>query len=265
MGTRLLAGRDLTERDDETGPKVAVVNESFARRYWKIENPLGKQFHEVDKKELFTVVGVVEDAKYRDFRKGAPPTVYLPLRQIPSTMGWNLNLEVWTYGEPRSLIMPARDILNRQLKDVSTTFQTFTELIDERLLYERLLTALSVSFGALGILICAVGIYGIAAYSVNRRTAEIGVRMALGATPGAVMRLILREHMILVCAGLCAGSAGALILTRFLRTWLFGVSPTDVPSLVASVLCLAGITALATTIPARRAAGIEPLRALRHQ
>jgi predicted permease len=264
MGTRLLMGRDFTERDDETGPKVAVVNDSFAHRYWEHENPLGKQFHEVDEKELFTVVGVVEDAKYRDFRKGAPPTIYLPLRQIPSTMGWSLNLEVWTYGEPRSLIMPARDILNRQLKDVSTTFQTFTELIDERLLYERLVTALSVSFGGLGILICAVGIYGIAAYSVNRRTAEIGVRMALGATPGAVMRLILREQMILVCAGLCAGVAGALILTRFLRTWLFGVSPTDVPTLVASALCLASITALATTIPARRAAAIEPLRALRH-
>ena len=100
---------------------------------------------------------------------------------------------------------------------------------------------------------------------MSRRTAEIGVRMALGATPGAVMRLIFREQMVVVCAGLCAGAAGALLLTRFLRTWLFGVSPSDVPSLAGSMLCLAAITALATSIPARRAAGIEPLRALRHQ
>jgi len=265
MGTRLLMGRDFTERDDETASKVAVVNESFARRYWGEENPLGKRFHEVDKKDLITVVGVVKDAKYRDFRKSAPPAVYLPLRQIPSTMGWSLQLEVWTYGDPHSLITPVREVLTCQQKDVSTTFQTFTELIDKRLLYERLLTALSVSFGALGILICAVGIYGVAAYSVSRRTAEIGVRMALGATPGAVMRLIFREHIVLVCAGLCAGATGALLLTRFLRTWLFGVSPSDVPSLVGSMLALAAVTALATSIPARRAAGIEPLRALRHQ
>jgi ABC-type antimicrobial peptide transport system permease subunit len=176
-----------------------------------------------------------------------------------------MDLEVWTYGEPHSLIVPAREILARQQKDVPVTFQSFTELIDERLLYERLLTALSASFGVLGILICAIGIYGVAAYSVNRRTAEIGIRMALGATPGAVMRLVLREHMMLVCAGLGAGAAGALLLARFLRTWLFGVSPTDVPSLVVGMLCLAGLTALATSIPARRAAGIEPLRALRHQ
>ena len=265
MGTRLLMGRDLTEQDDQAGPRVAVVNESFVHRYWGEENPLGKRIHEVDKKDLITVVGVVEDAKYRDFRKAAPPSVYLPLRQTDSTMGWVPNLEVWTYGDPHSLIAPVRDLLARQLKDVSTTFQTFTELIDERLLYERLLTALSVSFGGLGILICAVGIYGVAAYSVSRRTAEIGVRMALGATPGAVMRLIFREQMVLVCAGLCGGAAGALLLTRFLRTWLFGVSPGDVPSLAGSMLCLAAITALATSIPARRAAGIEPLRALRHQ
>jgi predicted permease len=265
MGTRLLMGRDLTERDDGAGPKVAVISESFAHRYWGDENPLGKQFNEVDKKELITVAGVVEDAKYRDFRKEEPPSVYLPLLQADSMMGWSPHLEVWTYGEPHSLIAPVRDLLTRQLKDVSTTFQTFTELIDARLLYERLLTALSVSFGGLGILICAVGIYGVAAYSVSCRTAEIGLRMALGATPGAVMRLIFREQMVVVCAGLCAGGAGALLLTRFLRTWLFGVSPSDVPSLAASMLCLAAITALATSIPARRAAGIEPLRALRHQ
>ena len=265
MGTRLLMGRDLTQRDDEAGPKVAVINESFARRYWGEEKSLGRQFHEVDKKDLVTVVGVVQDAKYRDFRKAAPPSVYLPLLQADSTMGWSPHLEVWTYGDPHSLIAPVRDLLTGQLKDVSTTFQTFTELIDKQLLYERLLSALAVSFGGLGILICAVGIYGVAAYSVSRRTAEIGVRMALGATPGAVMHFIFREQMVVVCAGLCAGVAGALLLTRFLRTWLFGVSPTDVPSLVGSVLCLAAITALATAIPARRAAGIEPLRALRHQ
>ena len=188
-------------------PKWRVVNESFARHYWGNENPMGKQFHEVDKKELLTVVGVVEDAKYRDFRKAAPPTVYLPLRQC--LRRW-VGACIWRCG-PTAIHTrssgPYEICLNRQLKDVSTKFQTFTELIDERLLYERLLTALSVSFGGLGILICAVGIYGVAAYSVSRRTAEIGIRMALGATPSAVMRLILREQMVLVCAGLCAGSA----------------------------------------------------------
>jgi predicted permease len=265
MGTRVLLGRDFSERDVETAPPVAVVNESFAQRYWPGENPVGKQFHRVDRKELFTVAGVVEDAKYRDFRKAAPPSVYWPLAQVPPATGWSAHLEVWTHGEPHALIPSVRDILNRHSKDISATFRSFTEMIDERLLYERLLTALAVSFGGLGLLICAVGIYGVAAYSVSRRTGEIGIRMALGATPGSVMRLLVREQMLLVCAGLCAGAVGALFLARFLRTWLFGVSPTDVPSLVAGMLSLAGVAALATAIPARRAAGIEPLRALRHQ
>jgi predicted permease len=265
MGTRLLLGRDFAVQDGETAPKVAIVNESFAQRYWRNENPLGKQFHRTDNKELITVVGVVEDAKYRDFRKAAPPSVYWPLSQIPPATGWSPHLEVWTYGDPHALIAPVREILTRRQKDLPATFRTFTEMIDERLLYERLLTALSVSFGGLGILICAVGIYGVAAYSVNRRTGEIGIRMALGATPGAVMRLIMGEQLLLVGVGLGAGAAGALLLTRFLRAWLFGVSPTDVPSLLAAVLGLAGIAALATSIPARRASEMEPLRALRHE
>ncbi len=261
MGTRLVAGRDLTEKDDAASPLIAVVNESFARRYWPGQSPLGKQFHEVDKAAFLTVAGVVEDAKYRDFRKSAPPTVYLPLLQRASTGGWSLNLEVWTYTDPHSLIRP----MTKLLGGVETTIRTFTELIDRRLLYERLLTSLSVAFGALGILICAVGIYGVAAYSVSRRTAEIGIRMALGATPGHVMRRILREQAMLLGGGLVVGAAGALLLTRFLRTWLFGVSPTDVPTLIAGMLCLAVVTGIATSLPARRAAAIEPLRALRHE
>jgi predicted permease len=265
MGTRLLAGREFNEGDDAAAPKVAVVNESFARRYWGSQDPLGKQTREVDKKEWVTVVGVVQDAKYRDFRKDAPPAVYLPLLQTDSLMGWSPHLEVWTYADPHSLVAPVRRILSREANGVDTNFRTFTELIDFRLLYERLLTALSIAFGGLGILICAIGIYGVAAYSVNRRTSEIGVRMALGATPGSVMRLILGGQAILVCAGLCTGAGGALLLTRFLSAWLFGVSPTDVPTLVLSMICLAAVTLLATLIPARRAAGTEPLLALRHQ
>jgi len=265
LGTRLLMGRDLTERDTSANAKVAVVNQAFAQRYWGGENPLGRQFHEVDKKEIFTVVGVVEDAKYRDFRKAALAVVYLPLFQAESLLGWDPHLQVWTNGDPHSLIAPVRELLAAQHSGISVNYQTFTELIDERLLYERLLTALAVSFGLLGLLICAVGIYGVAAYSVSSRTAEIGIRMALGAPPAKVMRLVFGEQLLVVAAGLCAGAAGALALTRFLRSWLFGVAPNDPLSLLLSALCLAAITALATAIPARRAAATEPLRVLRHQ
>jgi predicted permease len=265
IGTRLLMGRDLTEHDDGAAPKVAVVNESFARRYWGAENPLGKEFRELDGKTAFTVAGVVEDAKYRDLRKAAPPTVYLPLLQAPSTMQWDMNLEIWTHAEPHSLVKPVGDLVNRELKGAPTTFRTFTELIDRHLLYERLLTALSVCFGGLALLICGIGIYGVAAYSVSRRTAEIGIRMAMGATPASVVRLLLGEQALVVLAGLSAGAAGVLLLTRFLQTWLFGVSPTDRLTLIAGAACLAAITAVATLIPARRAAGIDPMRALRHE
>ena len=264
MGTRLLAGRDLTARDDGAAEKVGVVNESFARRFWSDGSAVGKQIQSLEKKEqLITVVGVVEDAKYRDFRKGAPPTIYLPLRQIDSTMGWSINLEVWTHGDPHALIAPARELLARRSKDVPVDFQSFQELIDKRLLYERMMTALAVAFGVLGIVTCAVGLYGIAAYSVSRRTAEIGIRMALGASPAAVTRLILREQMVLVAVGLCVGAGGTVLLTRFLRAWLFGVSPTDAGTLAGSVVELAAITAVATLVPALRAAATEPVRALR--
>jgi putative ABC transport system permease protein len=265
VGTRLLSGRDFADRDSAKAPQVAVVNESFARRYWGNDNPLGRQFREVERQEPITVIGVVEDAKYRDLRRATPPTAYFSLLQMPAITGWSLKLEVWTQLEPHLLIGPVRDLLNRELSDTPVTFQTFAELVDEKLLYERMLTALSVAFGSLGILICAVGVYGVAAYSVSRRTSEIGVRLALGATPGAVIGMILREQMILVVVGLAAGTAGALLLTRFLRTWLFGVSSTDSLSLISGMLWLAAITALATYIPARRAAGVQPLAALRHE
>jgi predicted permease len=265
IGTRLLMGRDLTEHDDGAAPLVAVVNESFARRYWGAENPLGKEFHQLDEKAPITVAGVVEDAKYRNLRKPAPPTVYLPLLQAPSTLGWDINLEIWTHAEPNSLIKPVSGLLDRELNGAPATFRTFTELMDRHLLYERLLTALSVCFGGLALLICGIGIYGVAAYSVSRRTAEIGIRMAMGATPASIVRLLLGEQALVVLSGLSAGAAGVLLLTRFLSTWLFGVSPTDRLTLIAGAICLATITAAATLIPARRATGIDPMRALRHE
>ena len=261
MGTRILMGRDLTLQDDRGATRVALVNQSFARQYWRDQNPIGRQFHEADKRDLITVVGVVEDAKYRDFRKGAPATIYLPLlQQQEAVPGWGINLEIWTQADPHSLIRPVSALLHGD----DATIRTFTELIDRRLLYERLLSVLSISFGALGVLICAVGIYGVAAYSVGRRTAEIGIRMAVGATPAAILRLILGEQGVLLILGLGVGAAGAAFLTRFLRTWLFGISPTDPGSIAAGVITLAAITALASCFPARHAAAIEPLRALRH-
>jgi predicted permease len=265
IGTRLLTGRDFSNHDDAAGQKVAVVNESFARRYWSGENPVGKSFREVDKNEPITVIGVVEDAKYRDFRKEARPTVYLPLAQAPSTLGWSINFEIWTYTEPHAVIKSVQNILDRQLKDVPVVFQTFNELVDRRLLYERLLTALSICFGGLAIIMCVVGIYGVASYSVNRRTAEIGVRMALGATRSSVVGLVLREQLLLLAAGTASGLAAASIASHLIQSWLFGVSPGDAMSLAAAAIVLTSATLLAAFFPARRAAGVDPIAALRYE
>ena len=265
MGTRMLAGRDFTERDDAKSLRVAIVNESFARYFWGNDDAVGKRVHEPDRPDRVTVVGVVRDVAYRDFRKPVPRTIYLPLAQAPSSMGWDIGIEIWTSTNPLTIAPEVRQIIRGIDKAVPVKLESFNALIDQRLLNERILTALAECFGGLALLISAVGVYGIAAYSTARRTVEVGIRMALGATRGGIVKLMLGEHLPLTCVGLAAGLAGTFYLARFLEAWLFGVNAKDLASLLLSVLFLGVVTGLATFIPAYRAARIEPLRALRHE
>jgi putative ABC transport system permease protein len=264
MGTPLILGRDIHDSDSAAAPPVALVNESLARRF-SGGNPIGQRIF--DKNKAITIVGVVGDARYRRLRDDAPPTVYRPLSQLPPSFEFllQLHLEVWTAAPATSLAAPVRDIVKHLNGSSVVDTKTFDSLIDENLLYERLLAALSAAFGFIGLLLSAIGVYGLSAYSVARRTGEIGIRMALGATPRSVLRLILADHARLLLTGAAAGSLMSIVLTRFLRAWLFGVSATDPALFIAALAILSTAAMSAAFVPARRAARLNPVTALRHE
>jgi predicted permease len=267
MGTPLLLGRDFGPADERSGaPLTAIVSESFARHFWGNENAIGKRIHETDKVARITVIGVARDARHRSFRQPAPRTVYLPFPP-PASEGlmWGFHIELWTQTNPESLIAAVRKAFREENSQVPVELHTFNTLIDRRLLYERLLTAIAICFGVLGTLMSGIGVYGVAAYSASRRTLEVGIRVALGATKPQIVGLFVSEQLLIAFTGLTVGVVGALTLTRFLQTWLFGVSRADVRSFTAGVFILAGVSAIATFIPAARALRIEPWRALRSE
>jgi predicted permease len=267
MGTPILLGRPFAARDGQPGaPSVALVSESLARHFWHNENQVGKRIHELEKTDRATVIGVVRDAKYWTFRDGAPRTIYLPFPPPMSEgMARNYPIEIWTALRPEALIAAVRNVFENENSQVPVEFETFDELLDRQLLSERLLTIIALSFGGLGLLMAAIGIYGVAAYSVSRRFTEVGIRVALGATKAQIVWLFLNEHVMLVFSGVSFGVIGASILTRFLRTWLFGISAADLPSFAGSVALLAVVGVLATLIPAIRALKADPSRLLRSE
>jgi predicted permease len=265
MGTPLLLGREFEARDQQpNAPVAAIVNESFARHFWSKENPIGKRVHEVDKAKRIAVIGVARDAKYRTLRDDAPRTIYLRFPPPPAGLAFNFQVEVWTAPHPEALVPAVRKIFQDENAQIPVRLQTFDRLIDGRLLYERLLSGIAICFGVLALLMATVGVYGVAAYSASRRTLEVGIRVALGATKPQILWLFVRQHLAFVLAGLAAGVASALGLAQFLRAWLFGISAADAPSFVAGMGVLAAVSAIAILIPAARAMRLEPWRLLQN-
>jgi ABC-type antimicrobial peptide transport system permease subunit len=261
----LILGRNFGQSDSAGSPHVAVVNEAFARRAFGLSNPLGHRIYETAKKDTITIVGVVSNARYRSLRAEAPPTVYRPIAQLPSAFGFllTLNLEVWTSTPPSSVANPIDRLVKHLDSQASVDLRAFDSLIDSDLLYERLLTVLSVAFGIIGLLLSAIGVYGLSAYSVARRTSEVGIRMAMGATPRSIFTLILSEHLRLLAIGVTAGSLLSIALTRFLHAWLFGVSATDPLVFFSALVFVSALAVIAAFVPARRAAHLNPVAALR--
>jgi ABC-type antimicrobial peptide transport system permease subunit len=178
-------------------------------------------------------------------------------------MAWSYPIEIWTEPKPEALMVPVRKLFQEENSQVPVEFQTFDELIDMTLLSERLLTIIAMSFGALGLLMAAIGIYGAAAYSVSRRLLEVGIRVAVGATKPRILWLFVSEHLMLAFAGLAVGVMATVGLMQFLRAWLFNISALDLPGFAGSVALLTGVSALAILMPALRALKVEPSRLLR--
>jgi predicted permease len=271
IGTRLLQGRAIDERDTAAAPLVAVINEAFARRFFPNEDPIGQHFGRVDASHSgdYEIVGIVEDAKYQDTRGPAYATFFLPLLQTPRgehLSGWLGAIELHVGGKPENL-EPA---VEKALADVDPkltvlSMMSFGEQVARNFNQERLIARLAELFGALALILACVGLYGVTGYAVARRTNEIGIRMALGADRGNVLGLVLRAALTQLGLGLAIGIPAALAGGYLLANQLYGVKSYDPIILGLAAIILAACAIVAALIPARRAANVDPLVALRYE
>jgi len=263
MEIPLVAGRSFSDRDNQTAPKVVIINETAARKYFVNENPIGLRFGtSVEKSSDLEIVGVLRDTKYEGVRQEVPATMFVPaLQSRPATV-----FQVRTAGDPAPIVGAIREAVRQvepglPLMDVSTQ----AEQIDKNLQQERVFAQAYAMFGGLAMLIASIGLFGLMSYSVARRTNEIGIRMALGAESRHVLRLVMSESMALVVLGIVVGLAVALAAGRLVTALLFGLAATDALSLVAATLVMLAVSSLAAYLPARRAARVDPLVALHYE
>ena len=269
MQIPLLVGRSLGAQDDARAPKVAVVNQMFAQKYFPNENVIGKRFSlDPTKPGEIEIVGLAKDAKYTSQRDQTEPTAYTPWQQSLRSMRGS-TIELRTQGDPANYVAAVREAVrevdsNLPINDVHTQ----VDQANETLAMERLFAKLLSLFGVLAQGLAAVGLYGLMAYSVSQRTHEIGVRMALGATRRTVMQMVLRQGLILTVIGVVIGLASSYALTGYLESltsMLFGVQPRDPMTFFVIAVVLGVIALVACWIPARRATKVDPLVALRYE
>src|SRR6266478_2232082 len=271
IGTRLLQGRTIDERDTPAGRRVAVINETFARRFFPNENPIGQHFGMGDASHSgdYEIVGIVEDAKYQDTRGPAYATFFLPLLQTPSgdhLRGWVGAIELHVAGKSENLESAVR----KTLADVDSNLtvlnmMSFGEQVARNFNQERLIARLTELFGVLALILACVGLYGVTAYAVALRTNEIGIRMALGADRRSVLGLVLRGALAQLGLGLAIGIPVALAGGRVLAGQLYGVKSYDPMTLGLAAMVLVASALLAASVPARRATSVDPLVALRFE
>ena len=263
MGIPLLAGRVLAPQDFSLPPDSqwmpAVINEAFARSFFKDQDPLGRRISGVGHQGTsHQIVGIVGDTKFRALRSEITPTLFVPAG------GGEAVFQVRTVVDPRTVTAAVRSVVSQLDKDLPLlSIETETEQIERSLFQERLMARLSSFFGGLSLLLACIGLYGLLSYEVARRTREIGVRMALGARPSDVLRFIVGQGIALSAGGAILGILGALGVTRYLRSLLYGIRPFDPLTFLSVALLLALVTLAACCIPARRASRVDPMVALR--
>jgi len=265
MGIRLLRGRTFTWADNAGSLPVAIINESAARQYWPNEDAMGKRVKLEDGSAPVwrEVVGIVRDVRQDSLVKAGRPEVYAPLLQVPVSY---MALAIRTRGEPTALTAAVRQAVMAVDKDQPLfLIKTMEQVVEDSVAGRRFQMSLLAIFATTALGLAAIGIYGLMSYAVNQRTHEIGIRMALGAKRGDVLRLVVRHGMMLAIFGVLLGTVGGLLLTRFLSSMLYGVGVNDPATFLSVATLLVGVAALATYIPARRAMRVDPMVALRYE
>jgi predicted permease len=266
MNTPLLRGRDFDARETDQSQGVAIVNQAMARYYFGATDVVGRTFRLAtsDFADPLTVVGVVDDAKYKSLRESTPRIVYLSDQQVSGPMEGATNIAVRTIGDPEQM----QDVLWKEARSADADLRqagtvTQARLVNATIAQDVMLAQLSGIFGLTAALLTCLGLYGLTAYEVSRRTAEIGLRIALGAQPADIRRAVLRSVLVLIGTGLVVGLGVALGLGRLVESLLFGVRSTDLVTLLLATVLLLCVGAGAAYLPARRAMTLDPMVALR--
>ena len=260
----LLQGRDFDEHDSKNSAHVAIVNETAVRKFFPGGNVLERHFRWGDEPEQVEIVGVVKDSKYERVREVVPPTVFFPAAQIPSRVSVE-EFVLRTTVAPEMLIEPVRRAAAEVSKDIPLNFRTLAGQVRDDLVQERLLAAVSGFFGMLGLLLAMMGLFGAVSYLVTQRQTEFGVRMALGAQPGSILRLVLREVLLILVVGVAIGVGVALGSVRLLQSLLFGMAAQDTYTMAVAVGVLSAVALVAGYLPARRAMRVDTMVALRYE
>jgi predicted permease len=275
VGTRVVTGRGIGVQDTSTAPTVAVVNEAFAKHYLKGLNPIGQHFGGGGPKTAgdYEIVGVVEDTAYESARWENHYMYFVPMMQRPSSDKDPIEKDEGLFAGAVSIATdrPMNDmetLARRTLAGINPNlavvkFQTFGEQIGDRFSEERMISRLTMLFGGLALLLATIGLYGVTSYTVAGRTSEIGIRMALGAKRGSVIAMILRGATVQTVLGLAIGIPVALLCVRFVKAQLYEITKADTTVIAGAIVTLAVAACIAGLIPARRAATIDPAKALR--
>ena len=268
MGMRVSDGRGLTDRDTQTAPKVAVINEQAVRKFFPNERAIGQRFGQTAETSGETeIVGVLRDAKYNSLRDDAPPTMYVSYRQAwgPGRVV-GVTFELRTTLDPMKVVPAVRETIrqidpNLPILNISTQ----TDQIERRFAQEKVFAQAYAWFGGLALVVASIGLFGLMSYTVARRTNEIGIRMALGADRRTVLAMVMRESLVLVVVGVVLGVASALAAGRLVESLLFGLAATDALTLAGAVIVMFAVSAVAGYLPARTAARVNPMIALRYE
>jgi len=269
LRTPILAGRDFNAQDTKTAPWVAIVSEALANKLFPGLNPIGRYFRTVEVSGSLSrpiqIAGVVKDSKYEPTGRETYPTVFFPITQQVIEPDEVEKFELRTVPSPASLVPAAQNAVAGVSKAISIDFHTLADQVSDSLAQERLLALLSCFFGGLALLLAMIGLYGTLGYLMTQRQTEFGVRMALGAQPGSILRLVMREVVVILAGGLGAGICISLATVHLLQSLLFGLAARDAVTMTTAVVALSAVAFMAAYLPARRATKVDPMVALRYE